>query len=143
MLEIKGQVLHHVHLHLQVPGWLSDLNTLLTRKLPMCLLRLDEISCGRGNVFSFVIIAENFKVFVNDIFDCKVLWMVGEGEWNSVGFCGVSSTVSQSISWAQCLPVVTRVMVTMFFEKLAHILPFAVKVGVVTTEPQSKKLLRE
>ena len=23
-------------------------------------------------------------VFENDIFDRKVLWMVGEGEWNSV-----------------------------------------------------------
>ena len=22
----------------------------------------------------------------NDIFDCKVLWMVGKDEWNSVGF---------------------------------------------------------
>ena len=27
-----------------------------------------------------------FEVFENDIFDCKVLWMVGKGEWNSVGF---------------------------------------------------------
>ena len=33
MLEIKGQVLHRVHLYLKVPGWLSDLNVLLTRKL--------------------------------------------------------------------------------------------------------------
>ena len=24
--------------------------------------------------------------FENDIFDSKVLWMVGKGEWNSVGF---------------------------------------------------------
>ena len=38
-------------------------------------------------MFSFGIIAENFEVFKNDIFDCKVLWMVGdEGEWNSVVF---------------------------------------------------------
>ena len=37
--------------------------------------------------FSFGIIAENFEVFENDTFaDCKVLRMVGEGEWNSVGF---------------------------------------------------------
>ena len=26
---------------------------------------------------------ENFEVVENDIFDCKVLWMVGKGEWNS------------------------------------------------------------
>ena len=31
-------------------------------------------------MFSFGII------FENDIFDCKTLWMVGEGEWNSIGF---------------------------------------------------------
>ena len=35
MLEIKGQLLHLVRVHLKVPGWLSDLNALLTRKLPI------------------------------------------------------------------------------------------------------------
>ena len=35
MSEIKGQVLHRVRVHLNVPGWFSDLNALLTRKLPM------------------------------------------------------------------------------------------------------------
>ena len=33
VLEIKGQVLHRVRLHLKVPGWLSDLNVLLNKKL--------------------------------------------------------------------------------------------------------------
>ena len=37
-------------------------------------------------MFSVGIVAQNFAVFENDIFDCKVLWIVGEGEWNSVGF---------------------------------------------------------
>ena len=37
-------------------------------------------------MFSFGIIAENFEVFENDIFDGKIWRMVGEGEWNSVGF---------------------------------------------------------
>ena len=37
-------------------------------------------------MFSFGIIAKNFEVFENDIFDCKVLWMVGKGEWNIVSF---------------------------------------------------------
>ena len=41
MLEIKGQVLHLVRVHLKVPGWLSDLKALLTRKLPMFLSRLN------------------------------------------------------------------------------------------------------
>ena len=65
---------------------MSDLNALLTRKFPLVLARLNEISGGGCNVFSFGIITENFEVFENGIFDCKVLWMVGEGEWNSVGF---------------------------------------------------------
>ena len=39
VLEIKGYVLHHVRVHFKVPGWLSDLKVLLTRKLPMFLLR--------------------------------------------------------------------------------------------------------
>ena len=33
VLEIKGQVLHRVRLHVKVPGWLSDLNVLLNKKL--------------------------------------------------------------------------------------------------------------
>ena len=59
--------------------------------------------------FGFGVIAMNFEVFENDIFDCKVLWMVGKGEWNSVGFflCEVCSAISESISWARCLSVVT------------------------------------
>ena len=36
VLEIKGQVLHRVRLHVKVPGWLFDLNALLTKKLPNC-----------------------------------------------------------------------------------------------------------
>ena len=50
MLEIKGQVLHRVRIHLKVPGWLSDLNAPLTRKLPTFLSHLNEISGGRGNM---------------------------------------------------------------------------------------------
>ena len=60
-------------------------------------------------MFSFGIIAENFEVFENDIFDSKVLWMVGKGNGIlSVSlFCEVCSAASRSISWARCLPVVT------------------------------------
>ena len=43
-------VLHRVFLHTKVPGWLSVLNALLTRKLPMFLSRLNEISGVGGNV---------------------------------------------------------------------------------------------
>ena len=37
-------------------------------------------------MFSFGIVAEKFEAIENDILDCEVLWMVGKGEWNSVGF---------------------------------------------------------
>ena len=49
------------------------------------------MSSGKENVFSFGIIAENFEVFENENFDCKVLWKVSKGEWNSVGFFVVRS----------------------------------------------------
>ena len=37
-------------------------------------------------MFSFGIIAKNFEIFENDIFDGKVLWIVGKSGWNSVRF---------------------------------------------------------
>ena len=61
-------------------------------------------------MFSLGIIAENFDVFENDIFYCKVLWMVRvrvNGILSVSSFCEVCSAVSRSISWAWCLPVVT------------------------------------
>jgi len=79
VLEVKRQFFHRARLHLKVPGCLSGLNALLTRNLPMFLLRLNEISAGRGNMFSFGIIGENFEVFKNDIVVRKVLRKVGEG----------------------------------------------------------------
>ena len=47
--------------------------------------------------------------------------------------CHVCNAVSRSISWVLCLPVI-RIRVAPFFEKLAHFLALAVKVGVVTKE---------
>ena len=32
VFEIKGQALHRVCLHAKVPGWVSDVNALLTKK---------------------------------------------------------------------------------------------------------------
>ena len=49
----KGQVLHRVRLHLKVPGWLSDLNALLTENLPMFLSRFNEISGGADETSAF------------------------------------------------------------------------------------------
>ena len=45
-----GQVLHRVRLHVKVPGWLLNLNALLTKKLPKFLSRLNEMSGGRENM---------------------------------------------------------------------------------------------
>ena len=50
VLEINGQVLHRVRLHVKVPGWLLNLNVLLTKKLPKFLSRLSEMSGGRENM---------------------------------------------------------------------------------------------
>ena len=50
VLEIKGQVLHRVHLHVKVPGWLLNLNVLLTKKLPKFLSHVNEMSGGRENM---------------------------------------------------------------------------------------------
>ena len=43
---MKGQVLHRLRAHLKVPGRSSDLSTLLTRKFPMFLSRLNETKGG-------------------------------------------------------------------------------------------------
>ena len=37
-------------------------------------------------MFNFGITSGKFEVFENDIFDRKVLRMVGKDKWNSVGF---------------------------------------------------------
>ena len=70
VLEIKGQVLHLVRLHVKVPGWLLNMNALLTKKLPEFLSRLNEMSGGRENMFSFGIIAKS-EVFESDSFQVK------------------------------------------------------------------------
>ena len=66
-------------------------------------------------MFTFGIIAEHFEVF-----DWKVLWMIGEGEWNSLGFL-VCSAISRSISWVRCVPVVTAKSGWLRFLKNWHI----------------------
>ena len=89
VLEIKGQVLHRVRLHVKVPGWFLNLNAPLTKKLPKFLSRLNEMSGGRENMCLVSgSLRRIFEVFENDIFDCKVLWVVaiGKCEWDSVGF---------------------------------------------------------
>ena len=46
VLEMKGQDLHRVRLQVKVPGWLSNLNALLAKKLPKLLSRLNGMRSG-------------------------------------------------------------------------------------------------
>ena len=50
VLEIKGQVLHRVRLHVKVLGLLLNLNALLTKKLPKFLSRVNEMSGDKENM---------------------------------------------------------------------------------------------
>ena len=61
-----------MRVHLKVAGWFSDLNAFLTRKLPMFLSRLNEISGGRENICLVSgSLRRILEVFENDIFDCN------------------------------------------------------------------------
>ena len=50
VLKITGQVLHRVRLNVMVPGWLLNLNALLTKELSRYLSRLNEMSGFRENM---------------------------------------------------------------------------------------------
>ena len=103
MLGIKGQVLHRVPLHLKVPGWLSDLNALLTRKLPMFLSRFNEISSEGGNMCLVSGSLRRILKFLRMTFLTAGLcgwWVRVNGILLVPSFCDVCSVVSRSISWA-------------------------------------------
>ena len=94
-------------------------------------------------MFGSGVIAENFEVFENDIFDCKVLWMVGKGECRflrSVKF--VVRSLGRYLGRGVCVWL-QRSQVAAFFEKLAHLTAFVVKVGAVTAEASQSEKLRE
>ena len=84
-LGMKGQILHRGRAHLKVPGWSLVWNELLTKKLPMFLSRLNEISGGWEKI---VPISEpfwsNLIFFKDDRFNCVVMRGKCESEWNAV-----------------------------------------------------------
>ena len=84
VLEIKGPVLHCVRLHVKVPGWSLNLNALLTKKLPTFLSRLNEMNMNMCLVSGSL--QRILKFFRMTLLIARFLWMVGKGEWNSVGF---------------------------------------------------------
>ena len=70
-----------MRLHVKIPGWMLNLNALPTEKLPKFLSRLSEKSGGRENMCLVTgSLWKILKFYENDIFDCKVLWMVGKGK---------------------------------------------------------------
>ena len=89
-----------------------------------------------------------------DSLQIVMLWWerLGRLKWHTTGldaselFCSASSRSSRKRS-ASLLPVFacgySGVRVVAFFEKLAHFLAFAVKVGVVTSEASQSEKLRE
>ena len=66
---MKGQVLHHARAHLKVPGWSLVWNELLTKKLPMFLSRLNEMSGGCEKIVREI--ACSYKVKDNKIYIAK------------------------------------------------------------------------
>ena len=101
VLEIKGQVLHRVRLHVKVSGWLLNLNALLTKKLPKFLSRLNEMSGGRENI---CLVSGSLRRILKFL---RMTVISVNGILSVSSFCEVCSAVSRSISWARCLPVVT------------------------------------
>ena len=106
-LQIKGHVLHRARAHLKVPAWLLVWNAILTKKLPMFLSRLNEISGGCQKILpvsgSFW---SNLKLFrMMDL----TAWLWG---WNVrvngirllFSFWDVCSADCRSICWARWWP---------------------------------------
>ena len=96
-LRMKGHVLHRARAHLKVPGWSLVWNTLLTKKLPMFLSRLNEINGGCEKILpvsgSFW---SNLKFFRMIDFTA---WLWG---WNMWGW----------MEFYRCCPFVTFVELT-------------------------------
>ena len=80
VLTMKRQVLHRERAHLKMPGCSLVLSTLLTKKLPTFLSRLNEISGGCEKILP---VSGSFWI-KNDTFDRVIMRMESEGEWNSV-----------------------------------------------------------
>ena len=119
----KGQVLHRERAHLKVPDWSLVWNELLTKKLPMLLSRLNEISGGCEKI---VTVSESFwsnLKFLRIIDLTAWLW-----RWN-VRVNGMRSVFSFSVVFsADCRSIWSTVVarlndinrIATFIEKLAQ-----------------------
>ena len=106
-LWMKGQVLHRERAHLKVPGWSLVWNELLTKKLPMFLSRLNEISGGCEKI---VPVSESFwsnLKFLRMIDLTAWLWgwnVRVNGMRSVFSFSAVCSADCRSICWARWWP---------------------------------------
>ena len=82
LLTMKRQVLHRKSAHLKVPSCSLVLSTLLTKKLPTFLTRLNEILVEVAKQFHQS--RDHFKIIKNDTFYCVIMRMESEGKRNSV-----------------------------------------------------------
>ena len=55
-----------------------------SEKLPKFLSRLNGMSGGSENMC--LVSGSLWRILNFEVFDCKVLWVVGKCEWNSVSF---------------------------------------------------------
>ena len=109
-LWMKGQVLYRGRVHLKVPDWSLVWNELLTKKLPMFLSRLSEISRGCEKIVPF---SESFwsnLKFLRMIDFTAWLWgwNVRVNRMRSVfSSSAVCSADCRSICWARWWPAWT------------------------------------
>ena len=74
IFSMKGQVLHHEWAHMKVPDWSVVWNEFLTKKLPIFLSCLNEISEGCEKIVPVSeLFWRNLKFFSNDRFNCVVV----------------------------------------------------------------------
>ena len=110
-LWMKGQVLHRERAHLKVPDWSLVWNELLTKKLPMFLSRLNEISGGYEKILP---VSESFWsnlkfLRIIDLTAWLWGWNVRVNGMRSVfSFSAVCSADCRSICWARWWPLERR-----------------------------------
>ena len=144
-LWMKEQVLHRERAHLKVPDWSLVWSVLLTKRLPMFLSRLNEISAGYEKI---VLVSESFWSNLNFLRMVDLTaWLWG---WN-VKVNGMQSVFSFSaVCSADCRSILLGTVVARLndrnriatsIKKLAHCLRFFGKIRVVTTKrTKSQKL---